>query len=137
MGYTDDFTQPPPADIVDAILPVGSKPAFDFPTIPLCLPGEEPRRGEGFLYLVTRTGKTGGGKLDYAAIARRAAAARSVVAPLPVCLGFGISTPEDVRALAPAADGLVVGSALVAAFAAGGRAALTAKISALRAAAII
>jgi len=33
--------------------------------------------------------------------------------PLPVCIGFGISTAEDARALAPLADGIIVGSALV------------------------
>ena len=32
---------------------------------------------------------------------------------LPICIGFGISTPEHVKLLAPAADGLIVGSALV------------------------
>ena len=33
--------------------------------------------------------------------------------PLPICIGFGISRPEHVRMLAPVADGLIVGSALV------------------------
>ena len=32
---------------------------------------------------------------------------------LPICIGFGISTPEHVKGLAPVADGLIVGSALV------------------------
>ena len=32
---------------------------------------------------------------------------------LPICIGFGISSPEHVRQLAPVADGLIVGSALV------------------------
>jgi tryptophan synthase alpha chain len=32
---------------------------------------------------------------------------------LPICIGFGISGPEQVRQLAPVADGLIVGSAIV------------------------
>jgi tryptophan synthase alpha chain len=32
---------------------------------------------------------------------------------LPVCVGFGISTPETARSLAQVADGVIVGSALV------------------------
>ena len=35
------------------------------------------------------------------------------VSPLPVCVGFGISTPESAVAAAAVADGVVVGSALV------------------------
>ncbi|MGZ3413122.1 MAG: tryptophan synthase subunit alpha, partial [Isosphaeraceae bacterium] len=32
---------------------------------------------------------------------------------LPICIGFGIGSPEQVKKLAPVADGLIVGSALV------------------------
>ena len=32
---------------------------------------------------------------------------------LPICIGFGISGPDQVRQLAPVADGLIVGSAIV------------------------
>jgi len=67
----------------------------------------------GFLYLITRTGVTGSGTLDRAAVARQAATLRTL-GNLPICLGFGISTPDDARALAPLADGIVIGSALVA-----------------------
>lgn len=65
----------------------------------------------GFVYAVTITGTTGtralpaevGGYLD------RVRAACS----LPVCAGFGVRTPEHVRALSGHADGVIVGSALV------------------------
>jgi len=66
----------------------------------------------GFLYLITRTGVTGGGTLDAGEIGRHATRLRALT-PLPICLGFGISSPEDARALAPLADGVVVGSAFV------------------------
>jgi tryptophan synthase alpha chain len=32
---------------------------------------------------------------------------------LPICIGFGVSAPEHVKLLAPVADGLIVGSAIV------------------------
>ena len=66
----------------------------------------------GFLYLITRTGVTGEGTLDAEAIAGHARDLKAMGA-LPVCLGFGIATGRDVAALAPLADGVVVGSALV------------------------
>lgn len=67
----------------------------------------------GFLYAITRTGVTGSGTLEPAAIGREMETIRQAANGLPVCLGFGIRTAADVRALAPMADGLVVGSALV------------------------
>ena len=82
------------------------------PTTPIARKRKVASEADGFLYLITRTGVTGTGKLDVQSIARHASELRGV-SPVPVCLGFGISTPEDVKALAPYADGLVVGSALV------------------------
>jgi len=64
----------------------------------------------GFLYLVSMTGVTGSDGLDVSAIGRQATALRAVTT-LPVCVGFGISTPDDVTAVAGIADGVVIGSA--------------------------
>ncbi|MDR0992976.1 MAG: tryptophan synthase subunit alpha [Verrucomicrobiota bacterium] len=69
-------------------------------------------RTQGFLYLITKPGTTGEGGLDVEQIARHARQVKGL-SPLPVCLGFGIRNAEDVRMLAPLADGVVVGSALV------------------------
>lgn len=66
----------------------------------------------GFLYLVSSMGVTGMRSeiaTDLAAIVREAHAVSSI----PVAVGFGISTPEQARAVAGAADGVIVGSALV------------------------
>jgi len=91
----------------------------DIHLIRLAAPTTKPERirmlangAGGFLYLITRLGVTGTGGLDYADVAKHAAAVKAVC-PHPVCLGFGISTGEDARSLAPLADGLIVGSALV------------------------
>lgn len=82
------------------------------PTTPLERQKKVAQTSEGFVYLISRTGVTGTGGLDVEAIARHAAETRSVT-PVPVCVGFGISTPEDVKSLAPHVDGVIIGSALV------------------------
>ena len=66
----------------------------------------------GFVYAVSRTGVTG--ETDALSDdARRLVGRLKVRTDAPVALGFGISTPEQVRAAAGLADGVVVGSALV------------------------
>jgi tryptophan synthase alpha chain len=89
-------------------------------TVFLASPTSTPRRLElvakfssGFVYLVSRTGVTGErGTLSDAA-APLVQAMRKVT-ELPLAVGFGISTPDQVRAVGEIADGVVVGSAFVA-----------------------
>jgi len=70
------------------------------------------RFGGGFLYLVSRTGVTGVRQDLDAGLADNIRMARKV-SRLPVAVGFGISTPDQVARVAEKADGVVVGSALV------------------------
>jgi len=66
----------------------------------------------GFLYYVSVTGITGERRDLPPDLVERVGWLRQRT-PLPVCIGFGISEPEHVRMLAPVADGLIVGSAIV------------------------
>lgn len=66
----------------------------------------------GFLYYVSVAGITGERTKLPPELAERVAWLREQTS-LPVCIGFGISTPEHVRLLAPVADGMIVGSAIV------------------------
>jgi tryptophan synthase alpha chain len=66
----------------------------------------------GFVYVVTRTGVTGARAALPAELRALVAAIRGATRK-PIALGFGISTPEQVRAAARLADGVVVGSAIV------------------------
>lgn len=66
----------------------------------------------GFVYYVSITGITGTAAPDPAKVHAMVAGLRRAT-PLPVAVGFGVKTPEQVRALAAGADGVVVGSALV------------------------
>ncbi|HUT26622.1 MAG TPA: tryptophan synthase subunit alpha [Methanomassiliicoccales archaeon] len=68
----------------------------------------------GFLYLVTRTGVTGGGSVMTEDLRKMISRTRSVDLHVPLAAGFGISRPEQVRAARDmGADGVIVGSALV------------------------
>lgn len=66
----------------------------------------------GFLYYVSVAGITGERKSLPPGLTENVAWLRTQT-ELPICIGFGISSPDHVRALAPVADGLIVGSALV------------------------
>ncbi len=82
------------------------------PTTPTARMGEIARTGSGFVYLISRLGVTGEQRElppDLPSTAARLRAATT----LPLCIGFGISRPEQARAVASLADGVVVGSAIV------------------------
>lgn len=66
----------------------------------------------GFVYYVAVTGITGSASAD-ANVVGEAVARIKGHTKLPVCVGFGIRTPEAARAIAEKADGSVVGTALV------------------------
>lgn len=88
---------------------------------------------EGFLYLVARLGVTGASKELAAGLAEYVARVRAAT-PLPLAVGFGISTPAQASAVARLADGVVVGSALVETLGRDGVDAATALLASLRAA---
>lgn len=66
----------------------------------------------GFVYYVSITGITGSASADTAQVSAAVARIKRHT-QLPVCVGFGIRTPEAARGIAQVADGAVVGSALI------------------------
>ena len=66
----------------------------------------------GFVYYVSITGITGSAAADTAQVSEAVARIKRHT-QLPVCVGFGIRTPDAARGIAQAANGAVVGSALI------------------------
>jgi tryptophan synthase alpha chain len=66
----------------------------------------------GFVYYVSITGITGSASADSTAVGEAVARIKRHT-KLPVCVGFGIRTPDAARAIAENANGAVVGTALV------------------------
>ncbi len=79
-------------------------------------PAERIRRiaaaASGFIYYVSLRGVTGAGHLDIDEVRARLKAIRAET-NLPLGVGFGISDPETAARMAPLADAVIVGSALV------------------------
>ncbi len=69
-------------------------------------------RSRGFIYLVSVTGVTGVRERLPADLEAFVARVRQV-ASQPLCVGFGISTPEQARRVARIADGVIVGSRII------------------------
>jgi len=75
----------------------------------------------GFVYAVSRLGVTGAGSTpDFTPLRRQIAMLRGVTAKA-LAVGFGVSSPSHVREVASIADGIIVGSALIDAYAGGAK----------------
>ena len=138
MGYANSFLQLGPEKFADQARKSGASGAIivdladpDFlrwqkalaerrmdlvslvaPTTPPRRLAEIVRRATGFVYFISLKGVTGSGRLDVESAAEKIREIRELGGP-PVAVGFGVKTPAHARALAPHADGLVVGSRLV------------------------
>jgi tryptophan synthase alpha chain len=107
-------------------LPVGADPAREewlassplafirlvAPTTPRERMAEIARHGSGFVYLISRLGVTGVQESVATSLPESILRLRSATT-LPICVGFGIATADQARAIGRLADGVVVGSALV------------------------
>jgi len=107
-------------------LPVGADPARESwlgggplafvrlvaPTTPTDRMAEIARHGSGFVYLISRLGVTGERSSIPSTLPETIERLRGVTT-LPICVGFGISKPEQAAQVGALADGVIVGSALV------------------------
>ena len=82
------------------------------PTTPTERMREIAQHGRGFVYLISRLGVTGMQRDVSSDLPDSIARLRSAT-DLPICVGFGVSTGEQARAVGRLADGIVVGSAIV------------------------
>jgi len=93
--------------------------AGDMPLIRMLAPTSSPERMEmiarnakGFIYLVSVTGITGERKSLAEGLSELIAQVREHTSE-PVCVGFGIGTPEQAKEVGKMADGVIVGTACV------------------------
>jgi tryptophan synthase alpha chain len=107
-------------------LPVGADPELEAwlgggslafvrlvaPTTPAERMAEIARHGRGFVYLISRLGVTGE-RGDVSSELPETVARLRHATSLPICVGFGISRPDQAAAVGRLADGVVVGSAVV------------------------
>ena len=92
-------------------------PLLIAPTTPDARAARLAAASTGFVYLVSRLGVTGARREPDVAWAAGAIARLRPATPLPLAVGFGISTPAQAAAVGAVADGVIVGSALIDAYA--------------------
>ena len=66
----------------------------------------------GFIYIVSITGITGAASANARSIQSQISRLKKNTS-LPICVGFGVKTPETAKEVASVADGVVVGSAII------------------------
>lgn len=69
-------------------------------------------QGRGFLYYVSLTGVTGSRSIAMKEVQEKVLEIKKITGK-PICVGFGISTPEQAREISSFADGVIVGAAIV------------------------
>ncbi len=114
----DGFIVPDlPMEEAEEFVGMGSRPSL--PLIQMLAPTTPPERMEmiarnakGFIYLVSVTGVTGERKSISEGLGELIARVREHTSA-PVCVGFGISTPEQAKEVGKMADGVIVGTACV------------------------
>ncbi len=82
------------------------------PTTPLARRLEIARQSSGFIYYMSVAGITGERKALPPATIQAVAELRQQT-QTPICVGFGVSSPQSVEEVCKAADGAIVGSAIV------------------------
>ena len=103
--HNDELCDPAQAAGIDFIRL--TTPTTDDQRLPTVLNGSS-----GFVYYVSVAGVTGAGAATMDHVEQAVARLRRHT-DLPLCIGFGIRTPEHAAEVARRADGVVVGSALV------------------------
>ena len=93
--------------------------AHNLKTILLCAPSTHPQRrrhiaqvSTGFIYYISVMGITGARDRLPEDVQEHLRELKALT-DKPICIGFGVSRPEQVRMLARIADGIIVGSAIV------------------------
>lgn len=82
------------------------------PSTPLARKQMLAEQSEGFIYAISRMGVTGSQEAPSAGIGELVTSIKEYT-DTPVCVGFGIGSPEQASLVAAASDGVVVGSAIV------------------------
>ncbi len=98
---------------------ISASKAYRFDTVFLAAPTSTKERirliaqkSKGFIYYVSLTGVTGARKRLPAQIREHIREIKRIT-DKPVCVGFGVSTPQQVRQLSAFCDGVIIGSAII------------------------